>query len=244
MQKYLKNKPQIIMQIYFRITLLFVLFSTSLQGQWDVYQNLDFSQNAQDSMSGKAYWRTPSNVTVTPDFQDEKRQKNPCIKISGTYTGDQTGYVYQQYLVSVKEYRKLRISAKIKGVLTEGKGYIYSYTKKGEQWRQYQVLQEDAVKGTADWKEVSLEIWVDPDADRLRIGGAIEGAGSLWLDDFEIEELPVKDCPLDTKQLAFMKECMDIIGQYSLYKEQLEISVGSFHVLLYCQVDIMIGNLW
>lgn len=211
------------MRTIFGITLLLCIFSNTAKAQWEMYRNLDFNQSAKDSLSKKAYWKAPEFVAITSDFQNKEEKINPCIKISGDYSEDRPGFVYQQYSISVKEYVKLRIFAKIKGEnITQGKGYIYCYTKKGKQWLQHKELEEDAIQGTAEWKKVSLEIWVSPDAEILRIGAALGASGSLWVDDFMIQEIALHDCTFEKSHLAFMKECMDIIGQYSLYKDDID----------------------
>lgn len=219
----LQKPKKTIMRIIFGITLLLCLLSNAVFAQWEMYRNLDFRQSAEDSLSKMAYWRAPEFAAITPDFRNKKGKRNPCIKIFGDYSKDRPGYVYQQYPISVKEYVNLRISAKIKGEnITQGKGYIYCYTKKGDQWLQYKALEEEAILGTAEWKKVSLEIWVGPDADILRIGASLGASGSLWVDDFTIQELESKDCTIEKPHLAFMKECMDIIGEYSLYKDDID----------------------
>ncbi|MEM7367108.1 MAG: S41 family peptidase [Bacteroidota bacterium] len=207
---------------YSIIGLILLLFSPVLMlGQWEKYQNLDFSQDAPDSLSGKAYWRTIEAVQIVPERRGAER--NPCVKISGDYTGDHTGYVYQQYPVAVQEYVKLKISASIKGEnITDGKGYIYSYSKKGEQFLQYQTLDATAIRGTEDWKQVELSIWVGPEADRLRIGGALEGKGTLYLDDFSVEEIETGTCDFADSTLAFMDECVELIARLSLHKDEIE----------------------
>ena len=167
------------MRIIFGITLLCFLFFLPSQAQWEDFRNLKFTENAPDSISGKAYWRMPDFVNATSAFQNHKKKKNPCLKISGAFSNDRPGYVFQQYPVSVQEYTQLKISARIKGSdIANGKGYIYSYTRNGDLWLQYQTLEQGAVEGTTDWQDVSLKIWVGPDAGILRIGAALEGEGS------------------------------------------------------------------
>lgn len=201
-----------------------LLWPFLMQAQWDMFQNLDFSQNAPDSMTGKAYWRSIPAVNIHSTSKDGSEDGDPCIKISGTYTGDHTGYIYQQYPIALKDYHKLRISASIKGEVKEGKGYIYAYSKQGEQFLQYQTLDKTAILGRADWRRVELNMWVGPDADRLRIGCALEGKGTLYVDDFMIEEIPPGNCDWADSTLAFMQECMDLIGRLSLHKHEIDTS--------------------
>jgi hypothetical protein len=43
------------------------------------------------------------------------------------------------------------------------------------------------VKGTTGWKRYSITLPVTPGADRIEIGAMMQGRGSLWFDDVELE---------------------------------------------------------
>lgn len=223
--------------------LLFLCFSTCMsaaQAQWNMFKNLDFSMDA-DSLSTKAYWRSMDHVSFSKAERMENGKSNPCLKIYGTYEGDRSGFVYQQYPVHVSNYVKLRVTAQLKGEdLSDGKAYIYSYTKKGEQWLQYKSLESTPIKGTTDWQEMEFDIWVEPQATTLRIGAAMQGTGSFMVDNFEVQEIPMGDCPPQAEHVSFMKECMDLIGQYSLFKAQIDTAqlMSQWQRITACSKDI------
>ena len=196
--------------------LLFLLTTTLATAQWQVYQNLDFNESAKDSLSGLTHWRTKAFVQAASVKSDERT----CLQISGTYEEDRPGYVYQQHAIKIREYVKLRVSARVNTKdVKSGHGAIYSYTKKGAQWLQYQNREVEATEG---WTSVRLDIWVGPEAGILRIGASLSGEGTFLVDDFQIEEMEPEECTFDTTYLSFMQECMDLIGTYSLYKAEID----------------------
>ena len=205
------------------ITLTLSVSVHFLSAQWDQFRNLDFNETAADSLSGLAYWQTPDFVTASAALTGDGNH-NTCLQISGGYEADRPGYVYQHYPVRVADYTKLRISARLKPeAIKDGKGAIYAYTKRGEQWLQYQNLaDEQAVAGSGDWREVSVEIWVGPDAETLRIGASLDGSGKLLVDDFQVQLLEKPACEPTAEQWSFMRECMTLIGRHSLYREEFD----------------------
>src|SRR6187200_709348 len=44
-----------------------------------------------------------------------------------------------------------------------------------------------ALRGTSDWTRYTIELKVPPTANRLELGATLEGAGTVWVDDFELE---------------------------------------------------------
>ena len=209
---------------YFVLFTVLLFSSPGLTAQLTQFRNLDFSLPAPDSLSSQTYWRTPDFVSLETVYPDSQDPENASLLISGTYEADRPAYVYQQYPVRVKEYTKLRVSARLKpGNIEGGKGAIYAYTKRGEVWVQYQNLPEElSVKGTGDWETVSLQIWVGPDAETLRVGTTLDGTGQLWVDDFQIEVLDLPRCEPSKEQQSFMQECMALIGEYSVYKDKID----------------------
>lgn len=206
------------------ILLFLMVFITNLtHAQWESFQNLDFSQKAIDSLTGKSHWQSKDFVKIEKNAKLKNCNDQSFVKISGPYSEQKPGYVFQQHPIGVNDFVKLRVSAKLKGEdIKDGKGQIYCYTKNGEQWLQYANLMEGAVEGTSDWKKVSVDIWVSPKAKTLRIGATLSGSGNLLIDDFKIEPVEIEECEMDPSYLAFMEECMDTIMTHSLYKDDID----------------------
>lgn len=48
-------------------------------------------------------------------------------------------------------------------------------------------MSDTAVKGTTSWKRYTITLPVGNGADRIEVGAMMQGRGSLWLDDVELE---------------------------------------------------------
>ncbi|MEM8527474.1 MAG: S41 family peptidase [Bacteroidota bacterium] len=202
------------MRILFVIS--FLLYSLSPFAQWEEYQNLDFSQKDEKSATQFAHWKTAEHVTA----QAVEEQQNTRLELSGEYAQNQPGYVYQQYEIELKDFKKLRISADINTrQIMEGSADIYAYFKKGEQWLGYQ---QATGKENSDWERIELTIIAPLNADRFRIGASFSGKGKVLFDNFKIEEVELGSCKPDAETLAFMQEVVDTIKLHSLFKEKVD----------------------
>ena len=48
-------------------------------------------------------------------------------------------------------------------------------------------MAETPVKGTTGWKRYTITLPLPKNAERIEIGAMMQGKGSLWLDDVELE---------------------------------------------------------
>ena len=48
-------------------------------------------------------------------------------------------------------------------------------------------MARDRVRGTTDWQRYTIQLRLPPATTRLELGAMLEGAGTLWVDDFELE---------------------------------------------------------
>lgn len=51
----------------------------------------------------------------------------------------------------------------------------------------HEFMKRDRLRGTNDWKRVSIELALPARTTRLEVGATLEGAGTAWVDDFELE---------------------------------------------------------
>lgn len=51
----------------------------------------------------------------------------------------------------------------------------------------HEFMKRDRVRGTTDWKRVTIELALPPRTTRLEAGATLEGEGTLWVDDFVLE---------------------------------------------------------
>ena len=48
-------------------------------------------------------------------------------------------------------------------------------------------MKASRVRGTTDWKRYTIELALPPRMTRLELGAMLEGSGTMWVDDFELE---------------------------------------------------------
>ena len=48
-------------------------------------------------------------------------------------------------------------------------------------------MKKKRVRGTTDWKQYTIELKLPPATTRLELGASLEGAGTMWIDDFQLE---------------------------------------------------------
>jgi len=51
----------------------------------------------------------------------------------------------------------------------------------------WEFMKRDRLRGTSDWQRVSIELALPARTTRLEAGATLEGAGTAWVDDFELE---------------------------------------------------------
>ncbi|MEL6719439.1 MAG: S41 family peptidase [Bacteroidota bacterium] len=215
------------------ILISYLILSLSAFSQWNQYQNLDFSQKDEKSDTQFRYWKTAEHVTAKAI--DE--QANTRLELSGSYTENKPAYAYQQYEISLNDFKRLRISADVNSSkVSKGSGSIYAYFKNGEQWLSYK---QATAQANSDWKRVEFEIIAPPNADRFRIGTSMEGEGKLLVDNFKIEEIALGNCGHDAITLAFMQEVVDTIKLHSLFKAQIDKKklLNDWKMLTACKED-------
>jgi hypothetical protein len=58
---------------------------------------------------------------------------------------------------------------------------------RGSSFVAHELMKKARVRGTTEWKRYTIELKVPPSTTRLELGATLEGAGTLWVDDFELE---------------------------------------------------------
>lgn len=84
--------------------------------------------------------------------------------------------------------RTVRFSAwlKTRGA-DEGGATLFIIAELGGNVMAHDFMAGAEVKGTRDWARHSLTLTVPAQADQLRVGATLEGKGSVWFDDGELE---------------------------------------------------------
>jgi len=203
----------------FVLQILLIFFcSYSLNAQ--NFENLNFEILQQDSMTGVHAWKTRAHTTANPVQETIHGQQ--AMQLSGSYTSQQPGYFYQHIPFTPERLIRYKISAYIRCENVEkGSAGLYAYGKRGQEFINYADLLN--LQGTQDWKRYSLEIWLDERVDHFRIGGQLTGSGSVWFDQFSVEEIPFSNAPLSTDAQIYLDSFFHLLKTQSLYRDSIDI---------------------
>ena len=206
------------MKIVLQILLIFSCFY-SLKAQ--NFENLNFEISQKDSLTGVQAWKTRQHVTAHPVQTTIHSQQ--AMQLSGSYTKQKPGFFYQHIPFTPKGLVRYRISAYIRCEnVAEGSAGLYAYCKRGEEYINYADLL--SLQGTQDWKQYSLEIWLDERITHFRIGGQLTGSGSVWVDQFSVEEIPFSKAPLSEDAKVYLDSFFHLLNTQSLYRDSIDIN--------------------
>jgi len=83
--------------------------------------------------------------------------------------------------------RTVRVQAQVKSLGADVEAWVYIEFDRDSEKRTISTSSAPAPRDGA-WHELSCELFVPPDIDRIRIFGRVEGtAGHAWFDNFEVE---------------------------------------------------------
>jgi len=60
---------------------------------------------------------------------------------------------------------------------------------RGSAFLAHEFMQKRRAQGSTDWTRYSIELALPPGTNRLEAGATLEGGGTMWVDDFELEVL-------------------------------------------------------
>ena len=87
--------------------------------------------------------------------------------------------------------RTVRLSAWVRtdGVPESGRGGagLVLTAMRGSSILAHEFMKKARLRGTADWKRVSIELALPARTTRLEAGATLEGDGTVWVDDFALE---------------------------------------------------------
>lgn len=77
------------------------------------------------------------------------------------------------------------------------------------------------ISGTSEWRKYSLPITLNPTAKKLLLGGFLSGTGTVWFDDFEIEEISQDATPAAEVVKTYINDFIHIVKQNSVFTDSL-----------------------
>ena len=203
----------------FVLQILLIFFcSYSITAQ--PFENLNFETLRKDSVTGVHAWKTREHVTA--HSTQETIHSQQVMKLSGNYTSQKPGFFYQHIPFTPKGLVRYKVSAYIRCEnVAEGNAGLYAYGKRGAEFINYADLLN--LQGTHDWQRYSFEIWLDERVTHFRIGGQLTGSGSVWFDQFSVEEIPFQEAPLSTDAQVYLDSFFNLVKAQSLYRDSIDM---------------------
>lgn len=176
-------------------TLLFVIGLVTTSLSFAQIANPSFELNKADSTDYPQNWNLKKSSAFETKLSSiaHTGQKSVCMQSISKNDG-QTNTAFSQVIkMDVKEMKKIKISAYIKTKEVElATGILCQVMDVNNNDIAYANLdtQNKNIKGTNEWTQYSLEMTLTPKCKQLKIGAYLIANGTVWFDDFKIEELP------------------------------------------------------
>lgn len=77
------------------------------------------------------------------------------------------------------------------------------------------------ISGNNEWKKYSLILNINSSCKKLLLGGYIQGNGTVWYDDFSINEIPYSKTPPTKEVKNYIKDFRKIVKTNSIYSDSL-----------------------
>lgn len=167
------------------IVVLLFCFSNSVFSQ--AFLNLDFEYNIQGAQKPQK-WFTGGNGYIAALDDLEKASLSRSLKIvSNNPKGNEFGVCTGYFPIDLVKGKNIEFTGKIKTNDITG-GYA------GLWWRVdgkngvlgFDNMSDRGLKGTNDWKQVSIKMKVNEEVTNINFGALFVGQGTAWFDDFEI----------------------------------------------------------
>ncbi len=184
-------------------------------------------ETASDTLTTMPFaWKKRSTESYTVKLTDQEKYsggKSLQIESAGAAPGSYQS-VTQSVPVKANGLKRVGLTVYIKtnnvrgnvqllAQISDSKGKMISY--------QNSAMQQAAVSGTNDWKKITLKFTIDSNAKTLLLGASFMGSGSLWLDDFAIEDLPKPNIAPSKDLVKFTSEVTKIVKRSAIYADSV-----------------------
>lgn len=209
-------------RILIQILPLFFVFTGCAQ-----IKNHDFEQSKADAATLPADWSVFRVVGyATALDQSEKHSGNASFKISNA---DSTVRGYQTFSqvvpIEVESLKKISVTVYIKTKAVKGEvaTWCQLWDKNDKQIGfQNLAMQRARVPATSEWTKYTLNLVVDKAIKKLFFGAYLAGTGSVWFDDFKLEDVPVEDVAPAADAAKYVADFAAIVKKNSIYKDSLD----------------------
>jgi hypothetical protein len=125
----------------------------------------------------------------------------------------------------VKNFKKVAVTVYIKTQDIKGTAGLWCqiWNKDNKQIGfQNLELQDTKISGTNNWKKYSLSLIVNSNCKRLLLGGYLMGTGSVWYDDFALEEVEFPITPASKEAKKYIDDFVGIVKRHSIYSKSID----------------------
>lgn len=132
-------------------------------------------------------------------------------------------HFFQRVLLPVPALCQYKLSFKVKAqTVAKSRGFIWINLLNADSV----MLLEDGYgrfEGTQDWTSFSQTFFVPSATEAVKIGGSITGKGTLWFDDFKLEEVAYQpnESSLSKEADNYIKVVVDTMRANALYRNRL-----------------------
>ncbi|RYY58798.1 MAG: hypothetical protein EOO05_15255, partial [Chitinophagaceae bacterium] len=136
--------------------------------------------------------------------------------------------VSQNLAVDYRALKKIRITAFVKTRELQGNVALWCQIWDGNRKRigfENSGMQGLTVSGTGDWKQVGLDLLLPREAKSLVFGAYTMGTGTVWFDDFAVQELAGSGGPPSAEVLALSREFNAIVRKSAIYRDSIDWKV-------------------
>lgn len=189
--------------------------------------NADFEKNRDTLPLLPENWRAYQIEGF--DFKLDKEtkisgEKSICLKSLTTVDANQFMSFSQVVPFDKKQFVRIVISAYIKTKDLKGNAGLWCqiWDINNEQIGFANLEQQGTIiSGTNEWKKYSLTLTINSNCKKLLLGGYIQGNGTIWYDDFSINEIPFSKTPPSKAVKTYIKEFHKIVKTNSIYTDSL-----------------------
>ncbi|UEG51464.1 S41 family peptidase [Mucilaginibacter daejeonensis] len=155
---------------------------------------------------------------------DEHRTGNRSLQIQGTESLQGRQSIYQATTIKMDTLKQILLTCyvKTKDVSSSVQLFCQVWDSRNRiiSTRTSQ-MQDSGLSGTNDWKQLTLKFLADTNARRVKLGAYLMGNGTVWLDDFALQELPNASGEASKDLIKFAGEITSLVRKRSIYADSV-----------------------
>lgn len=209
--------------------LIFFLYAINLIGQ---IKNPGFEESV-DTTNPPNHWfiKQKSDYTVTLNTTCKHTRRN-SFSIKNTSTNDSTVFLPFSQKVEINEVtsiKRISLTVHIKSADIKGTAGLCCQIRDKTKQTGFQNLQiqKTITRETTDWSNYKLKLLLTPHDQKLVLGGYLQGSGTVWYDDFALENDPLLLASPTPVVKKYRAEFTRVIKKSAIYADSLNWSAIS-----------------